>query len=178
MSQPYLGEIRLFGGNFAPRNNAYCAGQLLSIQQNTALFSLLGTFYGGNGTSTFALPDLRGRLPVSQGQAPGLSAYTIGEATGTEAVTITQQTTPLHNHSLHVTNIASTNPVPGANLPATLATPFTGFYVKDANKTGSPITYNPLMVALDGGSLPHENRMQAMAISIIIALQGIFPSRN
>jgi microcystin-dependent protein len=178
MSQPYLGEIRFFGGNFAPRNNALAAGQILSIQQNTALFSLLGTFYGGNGTTTFALPDLRGRLPIGQGQGPGLTDYTIGESLGTESVTITQQTTPSHTHSFHMTNVAATNPTPAGNLPATLLAPFTGFYVKDANKTGNPVTYSPQMVQTSGGSQPHENRMPAMAITIIIALAGIFPSRN
>ena len=178
MSTPYLGEIRLFAGNFAPRSNAYCAGQLLSIQQNAALFSLLGTFYGGNGTSNFALPDLRGRLPISQGQGPGLSDYTIGEQTGSESVTITQQTMPTHTHPLHVTNFAAKTPTPGANLPTVLAAPLTGLYVKDANKTGSPVTLNPQTVGFFGGSQPHENRMPTLAISIIIALQGIFPSRN
>jgi microcystin-dependent protein len=178
MSQPFLGEIRLFAGNFAPRNNALCAGQLLSIQQNSALFSLLGTFYGGNGTTNFALPDLRGRLPLNQGSGPGLTPRVIGEASGTEAVTVLQTTAPSHTHSFHMTNIAATNPVPGANLPATLVAPFTGFYVKDANKTGNPIAYSPLMVGMMGGSQGHENRMPSMALSIIIALQGIFPSRN
>lgn len=178
MSQPYLGEIRFFGGNFAPRNNALASGQILSIQQNTALFSLYGTFYGGNGTSTFALPDLRGRLPVGQNQGLGLSNYVMGEQVGTESVTITQQTLPAHTHSFHMTNVAASNPTPTNNLPATIAAPFTGFYVKDANKTGNPVNYAPQMVQVTGGSLPHENRMPAMAISIIVALAGIFPSRN
>ena len=178
MSQPYLGEIRLFGGNFAPRNNAYCSGQLMNIAQNAALFSLLGTTYGGNGVQTFALPDLRSRLPVSMGQGPGLSNYTIGEAIGTESVTITLSTLPLHSHSPVATTTAANSPTPGGTLPAALAAPFTKFWINDADKTGSPVAFSSAAVGNTGGNLSHENRMPAMAISIIIALSGIFPSRN
>jgi microcystin-dependent protein len=178
MTQPFLGQITLFAGNFAPRNTAQSNGQLLSIQQNSALFSLLGTFYGGNGTTNFALPDLRGRLPLNQGNGPGLTPRVIGEVAGEESVTILQTSTPTHTHSFHMTTAAASNSVPGANLPSTLASPFTGYYVKDANKTGSAITYSPLMVGGMGGSQSHENRMPAMALTIIIALTGIFPSRN
>lgn len=178
MSTPYLGEVYLFAGNFAPRNYAYCSGQILPISQYTALFSLLGTYYGGNGTTNFALPDLRGRLPINQGQGPGLSGYTIGEDLGSEAVTILSTTMPSHNHSLHLTNKAASTPTPGSNLPGVLAAPFTGVYVADANKTGSPVTMNPISVSLVGGSQPHENRMPALAISLVIALVGVYPSRN
>ena len=178
MSQPYLGEIRLFGGNFAPRNNAYCSGQLMNIAQNAALFSLLGTTYGGNGVQTFALPDLRSRLPVSMGQGPGLSNYTIGEAIGTESVTITSSTLPLHNHAPTATTTAANSPTPGGALPATLPAPFAKYWINNADKTGSPIAFSSAAVGNTGGNLAHENRMPAMAISIIIALSGIFPSRN
>src|SRR3954468_23923346 len=119
MSQPYLGEIRMFGGNFAPRGNALCAGQIMPIQQNTALFSLLGTFYGGNGQTTFALPDLRGRLPINQGNGPGLTPRVIGELSGTENVTLLQTEMPQHNHFLSATTDAGNLPGPSAkSIPA------------------------------------------------------------
>lgn len=179
MTSPYLGEIRMFAGNFAPRSNAYCAGQTLAIAQNSALFSLLGTYYGGNGTSTFNLPDLRGRMPLGMGQGPGLSNYTIGEQTGTESVTLSVAQLPMHNHLPTATNVATgTVPSPAGRIPAALTTPFTKFWVQDANKTGSPLPLSPTALHTQGGSQPHENRMPIIAISIIIALQGIFPSRN
>src|SRR5215207_9632471 len=100
MSEPFIGEIRMFGGNFAPRGWAFCEGQLLSIAQNTALFSILGTTYGGNGTTTFALPDLRGRVPIQPGQGPGLSPYTLGQMSGQENVTLLITNIPAHTHTL------------------------------------------------------------------------------
>ena len=103
MSEPFLGEIKMFGGNFAPRGYALCNGQLLAIQQNTALFALLGTTYGGNGQTTFALPDLRGRVPMSSGQGPGLTSRTLGEMSGSENVTLLSNQMPAHNHSV-ITN--------------------------------------------------------------------------
>ncbi|HXC54205.1 MAG TPA: tail fiber protein [Rhizomicrobium sp.] len=168
----------MFAGNFAPKSNAYCAGQLISIQQNSALFSLLGTTYGGNGTTTFGLPDLRGRLPVHFGQGAGLSNYTMGEVEGTESVTITSSTMPMHVH----VPTASSNPAgittPGGNLAAGLTTPWTRFWVSNANKTGNPVQLNPAILGMAGGNQPHENRMPAIAISMIVSLVGIFPSRN
>ena len=178
MSEPYLGEIRLFAGNFAPRYNALCNGQTMSIAQNSALFSLLGTYYGGNGTTTFNLPNLQGRLPLGQGQAPGLSNYTIGETIGTESVTLTTGQMPAHTHLLLPQSGNATQNLPGGQYPSALQAPFKGFYVKDANKTGNPISLNPNALQNVGGNQPHENRMPAMAISVIIALQGVFPSRN
>ena len=179
MTNPYLGEIRFFAGNFAPRGNAYCSGQLMSIQQNAALFSLLGTFYGGNGTTTFGLPDLRGRLPIGQGQGPGLSAYTIGQSVGTETVAITQQTTPAHNHMAAVTTTVGTVTSPVNQIPAALPTPtFSQFWVSDANKTGNALPLSPTALGTFGGNQPHENRMPLLALSAIVALVGVFPSRN
>src|ERR1700720_1939645 len=101
MAEPFLGEIRMVGFNFAPSGWAFCNGQILPISQNTALFSLLGTYYGGNGTSNFALPDLRGRTPINQGQGPGLSGYAIGQVSGVESVTLIGSEIPAHNHALH-----------------------------------------------------------------------------
>jgi microcystin-dependent protein len=178
MSEPYLGEIRLFAGNFAPVGNAYCAGQLLSVAQNSALFSLLGTFYGGNGQTNFALPDLQGRLPVCYGQGNGLTNYPIGAKTGSESVTLLVTQIPAHTHMPIASSKAAAAESPAGAIPATLQDPFKGFYVQDGNKTGDPVAMSATAVQQTGGSQPHENRMPALAISIIIALQGVFPSRN
>jgi microcystin-dependent protein len=163
-----LGEIRMVGFNFAPRGWAMCNGQILSIAQNTALFSLLGTTYGGNGQTTFALPDFRGRVPVHQGQGPGLSPQSIGEQAGTETVTLLQTQMPAHNHVVRGNNtLNTTNRVDGA-FPAVR-----GMYAKqdDANM-------NPAMIQPAGGSQPHENLQPYLVVTFIIALEGIFPSRN
>ncbi|MEO7691028.1 MAG: tail fiber protein [Sphingomonas sp.] len=181
MSQPYLGEIRMFAGNFAPRSNAQCNGQLLSIQQNTALFSLLGTFYGGNGVQTFALPDLRGRLPINQGNGPGLTPRVIGEQSGSENVTIDQTTTPTHNHFANATTDAGN--LPGPSNKAIPASPTDGtnpgaLYVVPTGPAVVPVAMAPQSLPLAGGSQPHQNMMPSLAITFIIALQGIFPSRN
>jgi len=178
MTEPYLGEIRLFAGNFAPVHNAYCAGQLLSIQQNSALFSLLGAIYGGDGRTTFAPPDLQGRLPVCFGQGNGLSDYPIGAKLGAETVTLLTTQIPGHTHPPIASKTEAATDSPADAIAATLKTPFTGFYVQDGNKTGSPIAMAQTVVQSAGGSQAHENRMPALAISIIIALQGVFPSRN
>lgn len=180
MSTPYLGEIRMFGGNFAPKNNAYCAGQLLSIAQNTALFSLLGTFYGGNGVQTFALPDLRGRVPIGQGNGPGLTPRVIGEQSGSENVTLLSTTTPMHNHVVNATTDIGN--LTGPSDKAIPAEPTDGtnpgtLYVVPPN-TITPAAMAPQAVTFTGGSQPHQNMMPTLAISIIISLVGIFPSRN
>jgi len=181
MSQPYLGEIRMFGGNFAPRQNALCAGQLLSIQQNTALFSLLGTFYGGNGVQTFQLPDLRGRLPISMGNGPGLTPRVIGEQSGSENVTIDQNTTPTHTHFVNATTDAGN--LPGPSNKAIPASPTDGtnpgtLYVVPGTPPVVPVAMAPQSLAVAGGTQPHQNMMPSLCITFIIALQGIFPSRN
>lgn len=180
MSQPYLGEIRMFGGNFAPRNNAQCNGQLLAISQSTALFSLLGTSYGGNGVQTFALPDLRGRLPINQGNGPGLTPRVIGEQAGSETVTITQATTPTHNHVVNATTDIGN--LTGPSDKAIPAEPTDGTTQGTLYVAPPPATVlaamNPLAVSLTGGSQPHQNMMPSLAITFIIALNGIFPSRN
>jgi microcystin-dependent protein len=178
MSEPYLGEIRMFAGNFAPRGNAYCSGQLLSIAQNSALFSLLGVAYGGDGQTTFGLPDLRGRLPVCVGQGPGLSDYDIGQQAGTESVTLTTAQMPMHNHLMAVSSNAADHPTPTGNMPAALNAPYRGLWVNPAKATGTPLQMNANALTSVGGGQPHENRMPAVAISMIIALNGIFPSRN
>ncbi|MEO8164153.1 MAG: tail fiber protein [Betaproteobacteria bacterium] len=170
-SQPFLGEIRMFGGNFAPVGYAFCNGQLLDISQNNALFSLLGTTFGGDGQTTFALPDLRGRLPLHQGQGPGLSSYVNGQSAGSETVTLTTQQIPQHSHAAQASSQTGTQAGPGNGLWA--ASGLNQF--ANANAT-QPM--NSTLIQQAGGSQPHDNLMPYLAISCIIALQGIFPSRN
>ena len=167
MSEPFLGEIILFAGNFAPRGWAFCNGQILSIAQNTALFSILGTTYGGNGVTTFALPDLRGRVPVHPGQGPGLSQYDLGQVGGSETVTLSVNELPQHTHRQPATNAEQTTNRPNGALPAR-----GGVYgaVSDDSLLG------PTTPA--GGNQPHNNIQPYLALNYIIALEGIFPSRN
>jgi len=169
MSEPFIGSIILFAGNFAPRGYAFCDGQLLPISQNTAIFSILGTTYGGNGQTTFALPDLRGRVPVHVGAGPGLSPVVLGETSGAETITLTQGQMPQHNHMVAASNGAATGSRPANNFPAN-----GGAYAATSDGT----TMNVAMVQNAGGSQPHENRQPYLGLSFIIALQGIFPSRN
>ena len=180
MTTPYLGEIRMFGGNFAPRGNAQCNGQVMSIQQNSALFSLLGTFYGGNGQTTFALPDLRGRLPINQGNGPGLTPRVIGEQSGTETVTLSQPQMPQHLHFLSATTDAGNLPGPGPKAmpasPTDGTNPGTLYVVPPGTVT--PVAMAAQSLPLAGANQPHQNMMPSLAITFIIALQGIFPSRN
>lgn len=178
MTQPYLGEIRMFAGTFSPKNNAFCAGQVLNIQQNSALFSLIGTYFGGNGTTTFGLPDMRGRIPVGQGQGPGLSNYNIGEAIGSESITLSLSEMPMHNHMMMASSITGDQTAPVGHMPAGLSAPFTGFWVDGTKGSGTPIYMDPNSLSMVGGNVAHENRMPALAINFIISLVGIFPSRN
>ena len=172
MSEPYIGEIVLFAGNFAPRGWALCQGQLLSIAQNTALFSILGTTYGGNGQTTFALPDLRSRVPVGQGQGPGLSGYALGQQAGDEAVTLTVQQMPLHNHAVNASgDDTGASSKPSGKVPGpTSSNP----YIPTSDGT----QMNPGMIAGTGGNQPHPNIQPYTCLNYIIATQGVFPSRN
>jgi len=170
MSQPFVGEIRMFGGNFAPVGWAFCNGALLPISENETLFNLIGTTYGGDGQATFGLPDLQGRIPIHAGQGPGLSQnYQLGEQGGVESVTITAQTTPIHNHPLIASTATATNPSPDGNILAASAT--IAPYVIDIA--------GPTLVATAvqnvGGSQPHDNMMPYLCVSFIISLFGIFP---
>lgn len=169
-SDPYLGEITLFPYNFAPRGYAFCDGQILPINQNTALFSLLGTTYGGNGITTFALPDLRGRVPLESGQGPGLSNIDLGETGGAEAATLTQSQLPAHSHLASVTQAAGTSTRPATKIPAA------GAAVYGASSDGS--TFNPAHIQNTGGSQPFSLRTPYLGLHYCIALQGIFPSRS
>lgn len=173
MSEPFIGEIRAFGFNFAPRGWATCDGQLLGISPNTALFSLLGTTYGGNGQTTFALPDLRGRVPIHAGQGPGLSPYTQGQVGGTEAVTLGTGELPAHSHGVRAASQAnSIRPLNAVLAPVASS----GFSTYASATDGTPM--NPDMVAPTGGGQPHANVQPYLVLNYCIALEGIFPARN
>jgi microcystin-dependent protein len=169
MGTPYVGEIRLFGGNFAPAGWAFCDGSLLAISENDTLFNLIGTTYGGDGQSTFALPDLRGRAPLHMGQGPGLSNYTIGQMGGAETVVLTVNQIPGHTHTPTAQTAAGsqTSPANGVWAASTL-NQFT------ANAPSQAM--NPGAIGPAGGSQPHDNRMPYLAINFIISLFGVYPT--
>lgn len=174
--QPYIGEIRMFGGTFAPVNWALCNGQLINISDNAALYNLLGTTYGGDGINTFALPNMQSRIPIHNGQGSGLSNYVIGQLAGTETVSITASTMPQHNHLVNATNnTASTNLPANAVLATPAATMGTVLYDTLAAQTPA-LAANTIANA--GGSVPHDNLMPLLCVTFIIALFGIYPSQN
>jgi microcystin-dependent protein len=175
MSEPFIGEIRIFAGNFAPRGWQFCQGQVLSIAQYSALFSLLGTTYGGNGQTTFALPDLRGRVPMQPGQGPGLSPRTLGEQGGTETVTLLTTQMPAHNHGFFASNEQGNNEVPEGSVVSAYppGTTPTTYYAGSPNTTMSPAAIGP-----SGGGQPHDNMSPYTCVNFIIALEGIYPSRE
>jgi microcystin-dependent protein len=173
MSDPFIGEIKMFAGNFAPRGWAFCDGSLLPISANTALFSLLGTTYGGDGKSTFALPDLRGRAPMHFGAGPGLTNRKIGEKSGTETVTLTTAEIPSHNHTLMGSQDVASSQDPAANVLAQDSK--TNFYNPNP---GNTVQMNAASLSPNGGNQPHENMQPFLAINYIIALQGTFPPRS
>lgn len=174
MSEPFLGEIKMFGGNFAPSGYALCNGQLLPISQNAALFSILGTTFGGNGTTTFALPNLQGRVPVHMGQGPGLSPYVLGEQTGVENVTLLYNNMPIHNHTVNAVTGGGNSASPTSNLPAVESTGTS----LDYSNTAANTTMNPAMIGNAGGNIPFSVIQPVLCVNFIIALVGIFPSRN
>jgi microcystin-dependent protein len=166
MGTPFLGEVKIISWNFSPKGWAFCNGQSLPINQNQALFSLLGTMYGGNGQTTFALPDYRGRVPIHQG-----SGFIIGQAGGQEFHTLTQSEMPTHNHVASATSVAATVGTPGGNYLGNVSTKV---YGNVSNLT----TLNPTTISNVGGSQAHENRAPFLVLNFIIALQGAFPSQN
>lgn len=174
MSDPFVAEIRIFAGNFAPTGWALCNGQLLPISQNTALFSLVGTFYGGDGKSTFALPNLQDRAPMHQGQGPGLSDRVIGEASGESSVTLINTEMPAHTHGLLATAGLAAGRDP-TNNP--LARSRNGSAYQSAVNQNLVIMA-PQATGIAGGSLPHNNMQPYLGLTFIIALQGIFPPRS
>lgn len=173
MADPFVAEIRIFPFNFAPRGWAFCDGQLLPLSQNTALFSLLGTTYGGNGKSNFALPDLQGRAPMYWGQGPGLSLHDIGEMGGAETVTLLESEIPIHTHSLLTSpNAASSRAAAGAALARSR-----GGNLYNDNASGL-LPMAAAGVGTGGSSAPHNNMMPHLTLSFCIALQGVFPPRT
>ena len=179
MSGTYLSEIKMWGLNFAPRNWAFCNGQLLPIVQNTALFSLLGTTYGGNGTTTFALPDMRGRVPIHSGSSagPGLTSYTLGQSGGTESVTLTTANLPAHTHTHQQPAVAAVGntAAPGATarLAATTARGILNYSTAAADTTLASSSTGPT-----GSSTPVPNLQPYLTVNFCISLSGIYPSRN
>ena len=171
----YIATILLFGGNFAPMNWALCNGQLVSIASNTALFSLIGTYYGGNGTTTFGLPDLRGRVAVGAGQGPGLANIVIGQTGGTENVTLLSTNMPSHTHQLLGSTLAGSTAVPTGALLAN-----TGTLDKEYTPTSgaSNTVMNAASIGLAGNSIPFNNRNPYLGLTYIICAYGIYPSRN
>jgi microcystin-dependent protein len=181
MSQPFIGEILLFGGNFAIIDYAFCNGQVLSISQNSTLFTLIGTTYGGDGQQTFALPNLQSRLPIHHGQGSGLSNYVIGQQGGVESVTLTTSNMPAHNHVFNATSTAANSlNISSTELPGnTAGGQNVVFY---ASNTGSPAptfsTLAPQAIGSTGGSQPHNNIMPVLAMTYLIALYGVYPSQS
>jgi microcystin-dependent protein len=175
MSDPFVAEIRIFAGNFAPTGWATCNGQLMAISQNTALFSLLGTFYGGDGKSTFALPNLAGSAPMGQGQGAGLSQRLLGEQGGEPFVTLLQTEMPLHNHFVAV---STENGNQGSLTNAVVLGKSVGGTLYQNNTTQNLVQLNFQALSVAGSSLPHNNLQPYLAMTFIIALQGIFPPRG
>ncbi|MFH6784762.1 MULTISPECIES: phage tail protein [Methylobacterium] len=181
MSEAYLGQIILFAGPYEPANWMYCAGQMLQIRQYNALYAVIGTSYGGDGKLTFALPDLRSRVPVGAGQSPGLSGYRLGATGGVEAVTLTQAQMPAHVHTQAA-----------ANTVGDLANPANAYLAQPADTSGMGtsvasyvaslgthgVTMNPACITAAGGSSPHTNMQPYQALNYIICTQGLYPQRN
>ena len=175
MSEPFVGEIKIFAGNFAPRSFAFCDGQLLAVNQNDALFSLLGTTYGGDGRTTFALPDLRGRVPIHQGSGPGLSTRAMGSRSGTENEVIDLSLLASHTHAMQGSTDFAADTSPAGNVPGTGA----GSNLYDAPAAADIVDMDgDAVLAAGGSSQAHTNIMPFLCVNFIIALTGIYPSRN
>ena len=174
MADPFVAEIRIFPFNFAPRGWAWCDGQLLPLSQNTALFSLLGTTYGGNGKSNFALPDLQGRAPMHPGQGPGLSLHDLGEIGGSETVSLLESEIPSHSHVLMASTVSSTKSIPTGNSLTRIgsgATPYKAAGSAQVAMAGEAL-------APSGGDQPHNNMQPYLTLNFCIALQGVYPPRT
>lgn len=178
MAQPFIGQIKLFAFPFNPRGYATCSGQTLAINTNQALFSILGTTYGGNGVTTFQLPDLRSRVPIHWGTGPGLSPYALGQPSGAENVTLTTQQIPQHNHAFMASTASATRrPVVGSTFADDNA-PGSIDFLAPNTPTTSFVSLAPNSIGNTGGNAPHSNIQPYSATNYCIALQGVFPSRN
>jgi microcystin-dependent protein len=174
MADAFLGEIRIFAGNFAPHDWAFCNGQLMPITQNTALFSILGVQYGGDGRVTFALPNLQGRAPMHQGDGPGLTTRVVGELGGSSSIALQPSEMPMHTH------------IPNAGAAATANSPVEAFWASTSGRTGAAAyapgtdgtTLSPAAIAVAGNSQPHNNMQPYLGLSFIICLNGYFPGRE
>jgi microcystin-dependent protein len=175
MSDPFVAEIRVVGFNFAPKGWAQCDGQLLPISQNTALFSLLGTFYGGDGKSTFALPNIQGQVVLGPGQGQGLSDYFLGQQSGSESVTLLQSEMPQHAHGMQGTIDDGQFQAPAADRALAVSNP--GFAYQ-TNTTQNLVQMSPEALGVSGGSLPHDNLQPLLVLNFVIAMQGVFPPRT
>jgi len=170
MSDPYLGEVRMFGGTFAPQGWELCNGQLLPIAENEALYSLLGTTYGGDGVNTFGVPDLRGRSPIHMGQGQGLSSRVLGQSTGQESVALTAAQLPPHYHPVHASNVQGTLSAPTNNIWGQASTG-----EKQYTQNAPNVSMSASCTTSVGGGLPHENMMPFQVVTFIIAIYGIYP---
>lgn len=175
MADPFVAEIRIFPFNFAPKGWAFCDGQLLPLSQNTALFSLMGTTYGGNGKSNFALPDLQGRAPMHPGQGPGLSLHDLGETGGSETVTLLESEIPAHNHMVSAASSTGNSPTPGSNVVLCKIAGENAFHTQAA---APQVLMAAQALVPAGGDAPHNNMMPYITFNFCIALQGVFPPRG
>ncbi len=176
MSEPFLAEVRIVGFNFAPRGWAFCDGQILPIDQNQSLYSLLGTTYGGDGRTTFALPDLRGRAPMHVGTSNGGGAHRLGTKSGEETHTLSAGEMPQHTHTLEASNTSANNPSPSGNLPAQVGAGVDFIYSSGSDNLN--VSLSSASIANVGGGQAHENMHPYLAVNFCIALRGLFPSRN
>ncbi|ACE84397.1 phage tail protein [Cellvibrio japonicus] len=175
MSEPFYGEIRQFPYSFAPRNFSYCQGQILTIQQNAPLFSLLGTLYGGNGQTTFALPNLQGQVLMHQGSGPGLTPRTVGESSGSAGVSLIQAEMPNHNHLMVAKTV---NPAASVNVAEDAYLSISRAQTAYSPQQDNLVSLEPTMLSVTGSGAAHENRQPYIAMPFCIALSGIFPVRN
>jgi microcystin-dependent protein len=174
MADPFVAEIRIFPFTFAPKGWAFCNGQLVPISQNTALFSLLSTNYGGDGRSNFALPDLQGSVPMHPGQGPGLSSHVLGEKAGSDTVALVPAQIPAHTHTVSATTLAAVSKLASANV--SLARSRNGLAYQDT--PGNAVVMHPSTLATAGESLPHNNMQPYLTLNFCIALQGVFPAMS
>jgi microcystin-dependent protein len=175
MSEPFIAEIRIFAGNFAPRSWAFCNGQLLPVSQNTALFSLIGTTYGGDGRTTTALPNLKGRLPMHPGRGPGLTSRRLGQRGGVEMVSLAESQMPNHNHTVRAFGFTSNTGTPTLSTSIAVAN---GGGLFRTDTSSNMVSGSTSALPATGGSQPHNNMQPFIAMNFIIALQGLYPSRG